>query len=143
MLPQQRYWTTFYELVFHGYLLQEQCQRTADIDRKVKAGLAIASTASLGIWAVFKAYPELWAAIIVGTQIVSATSKYLPDSSRLKASSSCVHEYREIQNWAESIWCDIVDGEISDAQILGSLFGYGEAEGLTAAPPFGGGRRVT
>jgi hypothetical protein len=28
-----------------------------------------------------------------------------------------VHEYREIQNWAESIWCDIVDGEMSDAQI--------------------------
>lgn len=117
LTPQQRFWTAFHELIFHGYLLQEHCQKTANMDRLVRAGLAITSTASLGIWAVFKAYPQLWAGIIVATQIVSATSKFLPYTSRLKASSSCAHDFREIQNWAEAIWGDIVDGEMTDEQV--------------------------
>ena len=117
MNPQLRFWKSFYELVFHGYLLQGHCQTAAATDRKVKAFLAITSTTSLGIWAVFKAYPELWAAIIVLTQIVSATSKYLHFGARLKASAACVHDFREIQNWAEAKWCEIIDGELTDAQI--------------------------
>lgn len=115
--PQTRYWNSLFELVFHSYLLQEHCQDAANIDRWVKAFLAITSTTSLGIWAVFKAYPQLWAAIIVTTQIVSAMSKQLPFSARLKASSACVHEYREILNWAEAKWCEIIDGELTDQQI--------------------------
>lgn len=115
--PQLRFWNSLYELVFHSYLLQEHCQKAANIDRWVKAGLAITSTTSLGIWAVFKAYPEIWAAIIVTTQIVSATSKQLPFTARLKASSACVHEFREILNWAEAKWCEILDGELTDGQV--------------------------
>lgn len=117
LAPSNRYWNSFYELVVHGYLLQSHCQVAADIDRKVKAALAVTSTASLGIWAVFKVYPSLWAGIIVFTQIVSATSKYLPYSARLKASAACVHDYRDIQNWAEAKWCEIADGQLSEAQI--------------------------
>jgi hypothetical protein len=101
----------------HGYLLQAHSQRAAEVDRKVKIFLAVTSTTSLGIWAVFKVFPSLWAAIIVSTQIISATAKYLPYSARLKASAGCSHDYREIQNWAEGKWCDIVDGQLTEAQI--------------------------
>lgn len=117
MTAPNRFWNTFYELVVHGYLLQAHCQRAADIDRKVKSVLAVTSTASLGIWAIFKVFPVLWAGIIVVTQIVTATAKYLPYSARLKASAACYHDYRDIQNWAEAKWCEIADGELTEAQI--------------------------
>jgi len=117
MSAPNRYWNTFFELVVHGYLLQAHSQRAAEVDRKVKIFLAVTSTTSLGIWAVFKIYPSVWAAIIVFTQIVSATAKYLPYSGRLKASAACSHDYREIQNWAEAKWCDIVDGQLTEIQI--------------------------
>lgn len=117
MSPQQRYWNSLYELICHGYLLQAHCQAAGTIDRRVKAILAVTSSASLGIWAVFKAYPLVWAGIIVATQIVTATSKFLPYTSRLKASGTCGHDFREIQNWAESKWCEMVDGELTDGQI--------------------------
>ncbi len=117
MSPQNRYWNSLYELVFHGYLLQAHCQDAADTDRKLKAVVAITSSTSLGIWAVFKSYPMIWAAIIVVTQIVSATSKYLPYATRLKAAGACVHDFREIQNWAELRWCEIIDGILTDNQI--------------------------
>jgi hypothetical protein len=117
MTPQLRYWNSLYELIFHGYLLQAHCQAAGATDRKVKAILAITSSTSLGIWAVFKAYPLLWAGIIVVTQIITATSKYLPYTSRLKAAGACTHDFREIQNWAESKWCEIIDGELTDIQI--------------------------
>ena len=107
MSAPTRFWNTFYELVAHGYLLQAHCTRAADIDRRVKIFLAVTSTTSLGIWAVFKVFPSFWAAIIVITQIVSATAKYLPYSSRLKASAGCSHDYRDIQNWPK------VNGAIS------------------------------
>lgn len=117
MSAPSRYWNSFYELVVHGYLLQAHCQRAAEIERKVKVFLAVTSTTSLGIWAVFKVYPSVWAAIIVFTQVVSATAKYLPYSARLKASAGCAHDYRDIQNWAEAKWCDIADGQLTEQQI--------------------------
>lgn len=117
MSAPNRYWNSFFELVVHGYLLQAHCRRAADIDRKVKVVLAVTSTTSLGIWAIFKVYPNVWAAIIVVTQIVSATAKYLPYSARLKASAGCAHDYRDIQNWAEAKWCDIADGQLTEPQI--------------------------
>lgn len=117
MSPQDRFWKSLYELVFHGYLLQAHCQDAANTDRKFKVIVAITSSTSLGIWAVFKSYPMVWAAIIVCTQIVSATAKYLPYSARLKASGTCVHDFREIQNWAEMRWCEIIDGDLTDSQI--------------------------
>ncbi len=117
MSAQTRYWNSLYELVFHGYLLQAHCQDAADTDRKFKAVVAITSATSLGIWAVFKSYPLVWATIIVCTQIVSATSKYLPYAARLKASAASVHDFREIQNWAEMRWCEIIDGDLTDSQI--------------------------
>ncbi len=117
MNPQQRYWNTLEELIFHGYVLQAHCQAAGSVDRKVKAFLAVASSTSLGIWAVFKAYPLLWAGIIVATQIVTATSKFLPYTGRLKAAGACAHDFREIQNWAESKWCEMVDGELTVPQI--------------------------
>lgn len=117
MNPQIRFWAALYELVFHGLLLHAHCQAAAKTDRNVIAILAVTSTASLGIWAVFKSNPQLWACIIVVTQIVSAISRYLPWSSRLKASAACVHDFREVQNWAEARWCEILDGELTDVQI--------------------------
>lgn len=117
MTAPNRFWNSFYELVVHGYLLQAHCQHAADIDRKVKAALAVTSTASLGMWAVFKVYPIIWAGIIVSTQIITATAKYLPYSARLKASAASVHDFRDIQNWAEAKWCEIVDGALTEPQI--------------------------
>lgn len=117
MSPQERYWKSLYELICHGYLLQAHCQAAGTIDRRGKAILAVTSSASLGIWAVFKAYPLVWAGIIVATQIVTATSKFLPYSTRIKAAGACAHDFREIQNWAESKWCEMVDGELTDLQI--------------------------
>lgn len=117
MSPQNRFWNSLYELIFHGYLLQAHCQDAADTDRKLKAFVAITSSTSLGIWAVFKSYPSLWATIIVCTQIISATTKYIPYAGRLKAAGASVHDFREIQNWAEMRWTEIIDGELSDIQI--------------------------
>lgn len=117
MTVPNRYWSAMYEMVVHSYLLQAHCQRAANVDRRVKIILAVTSTASLGIWAVFKVYPGLWAGIIVVTQVVSATAKYLPYAARLKASAGCAHDYRDIKNWAEAKWCDIADGQLTEAQI--------------------------
>ncbi len=63
MTVPNRYWSALYEMVVHSYLLQAHCQRAANVDRRVKIILAVTSTASLGIWAVFKVYPGLWAGI--------------------------------------------------------------------------------
>lgn len=117
MTPANRFWNTMYELIYHGFLLELHCQRAAQVNSWVNGGLAVTSTTSLGIWAVFKAYPTLWALIIVLTQIVTAISKYFPYATRLKASGSCVHDYREIRNWAEARWCEILDGGLTDTQI--------------------------
>lgn len=87
------------------------------MDRRTNAILAITSTGSLGIWAVLKQYPMVWSAIIVTTQLVGATSKFLPFSARVRAASACAHEYRVHQNWAEAKWCEIADGLLTASEI--------------------------
>ena len=117
MSPAERYWKSMYELIVHGYLYEIHSQRSAKIDLVVKASLALTSTSSLGLWAALKAYPGIWASIIVVTQVITAVSKYFPFSKRLKACGTCSHSYNEIQIWAEAKWADIVDGELNNAQI--------------------------
>lgn len=117
MHPQQRFWRALYELVSHGYFLEAYSQRSALWERRANVALAVTSTSSLGIWAVFKQFPLVWSGIIVLTHIVSTTSKFLPFSSRVRAASACAHEYRLHQNWAEARWCEIADGLLIEAEI--------------------------
>lgn len=117
MNPQQRFWRALYELVSHGYFLEGYSQRSALLERRTNAALAVTSTGSLGIWAVFKQFPLLWSGIIVVTHLIGATSRFLPFSARVRASSACAHEYRLHQNWAEAKWCEIADGTLTEAEI--------------------------
>ncbi|WP_175712775.1 hypothetical protein [Burkholderia ambifaria] len=117
MNPQLRFWRALYELVSHGYFLETYCQRSALWERRTNTVLAVTSTGSLGIWAVFKQFPLLWSGIIVVTHMVGATSKYLPFSARVRAASACAHEYRTHQNWAEAKWCEIADGMLTETEI--------------------------
>ena len=117
MNPQKRFWRSLYELVSHGYFLEAYCQRSALWERRTNTILAVTSTGSLGIWAVFKQFPLLWSGIIVVTHLIGATSKFLPFSARVRAASACAHEYRMHQNWAEAKWCEIADGMLTEAEI--------------------------
>lgn len=117
MASENRLWVALYELIFQGYLLEAHTRNAAELDRTFKAVIAITSTASLGIWAVFKVYPAVWAAVIVFTQIISATSKFLPYATRNKAAAGCRNEFQLIQAWAESKWLEVVDGKLTDGQI--------------------------
>ncbi|AKC71216.1 hypothetical protein [Pandoraea oxalativorans] len=116
-MSQQRFWRALYELIVHGYFLDAYCQESIVKERRTNVVLAVASSASLGIWAIFKQFPLIWSGIIVATQIVSATSKFLPFSARVKSASACAHEYKSIQNWAERKWCEIADGLLTDVEI--------------------------
>jgi len=117
MTPHQRFWRALYELVSHGYFLEGYSQRSALFERRTNVVLALTSTGSLGIWAVFKQYPLVWSGIIVATHIVGATSRFLPFSSRVRAASACGHEFRLHQNWAETKWCEIADGLLTEMEI--------------------------
>ncbi|MDR5759403.1 hypothetical protein [Caballeronia sp. LZ035] len=107
MSAKQRFWRELFELKVHtdyiaGYRID--CEKK---ERILNILLALLSTSSLGIWAVFKAYPAIWAAIIVVTQIISAVSKYLPYHLRAKGLSSAVHEFDDHFIWAEGKWTEI------------------------------------
>jgi hypothetical protein len=74
-------------------------------------------SASLGIWAVLKQYPQVWSGIIVFTQIVSSACRYLPFATRVKRASAAAHEYRSHQLMAEHLWCRMIEGELSVPEI--------------------------
>jgi len=115
--PQMRFWRALDEHVTHSYFLEAYCQLSAAWDRWGKAILAISSGGSLAIWAVFKEYPLLWSTIIVSTQVIGVTGKFLPYAARSRAASASVHEYRQHQIWAEEKWCQVLNGELTDAEI--------------------------
>jgi hypothetical protein len=113
----QRYWNALDELITHCYYLEAYCQRSIKHERVANVVLALAGTGSLGMWAVFKQYPHIWGGIIVLTQIISSVSGYLPFAARVKRASTAAHEYRSHQVWAEHVWCQIVEGELTVSEI--------------------------
>lgn len=111
------YWNEFYTLKYDEHYLGVLFSRTDTIDRWIKAVLAIASTGSIGAWAVFREYAFLWGFIIAASQVLNALRGVLPYKERMKALPGLIKDIAELANDAEDTWLSIQSGKVTDAAI--------------------------
>lgn len=119
---QEQYWKEMYQLKTHIGFIELQLERSESIDRTLKVILAIASSTSIGAWAIWQEHSWLWASIIALSQVISAVNPFLPYNSRIKAYSALLNELEELMIQAEFKWHAISDGQLTPSQINKSRF---------------------
>jgi hypothetical protein len=77
-MPQSRYWQEMYDLKSHSFYIEKYHQATEQMDRTINSCLAVASSSSIGAWALWKDYAYIWAFIIAASQVVTTLKPFLP-----------------------------------------------------------------
>lgn len=121
-MVQEQYWKELYQLKTHIGFIERSLEKSEGIDRLLKIILAIASSSSIGAWAIWNEHSWLWASIIALSQVISAVLPFLPYKSRIKAYSSLLHELEELMIQAEFKWHAISDGELTATEINKARF---------------------
>ena len=119
---QEQYWKEIYQLKTHINFIERQLESAESVDRLTKIVLAIASSSSIGAWAVFKEYSLTWSIIIAASQVISAISPFLPYKNRIKEYTSLLHELEELMIQAEFRWHAIAEGKLTDTEINKARF---------------------
>ncbi|ASA54338.1 hypothetical protein BSQ33_00420 [Vibrio gazogenes] len=121
-LTQEQYWKELYQLRVHITFLELKLEQSESYERLVKIILAVASSSSIGAWALWKDYSAVWAGIIAASQVIGAITPFLPYKSRLKAYSSLINELEELMVRSEFQWHAISQGELTPTEINKARF---------------------
>lgn len=116
-MAQERYWKELYQLKVHINYVEAHIHEAEKHDRHIKIFMAVASSASIGAWAIWRELSFLWGGIIALSQVLAAISPHLPYKTRLKTYSSVLHELEELFIQSEAKWYDIALGKHDDNEI--------------------------
>lgn len=121
-MVQEQYWKEIHQLKTHIGFIELLLERSESIDRVLKITLAVASSSSIGAWAIWQQYSWVWAGIIAFSQVISAINPFLPYKNWIKAYSSLLHELEELMVQAEFKWHAIAEGELTSSEINKARF---------------------
>jgi hypothetical protein len=121
-MVQEQYWKEMYQLKAHIGFIELKLEESEERDRFLKIILAIASSASIGAWALWQNLSWVWASIIAISQVISAISPFLPYKARIKAYSSLLHELEELMVQSEFKWFEVSQGELTAGEINKARF---------------------
>lgn len=114
---QEKFWRELDQLKIHTIYAGRYYEKTVRIDRWINMFLAVASSVSIGGWAIWKQYEFAWALIIATSQVFTAIKSYLPYSKRMKALSSLSGELESICLSMENHWFNIAEGILTIEEI--------------------------
>ncbi|MDN3379724.1 MULTISPECIES: hypothetical protein [unclassified Pseudoalteromonas] len=114
---QLRYWNLLKELKAQIGYLHNYASDDEWTDKALNIFMAIASSASIATWAIWKEHQLVWACIIALSQVVTAIKPFLPYQKRLKAISELNNQIQAIFLEAESIWYKVSEGLLTEQEI--------------------------
>ena len=114
---QSQYWKELQELRVHAYYLELYQIECEQIERYISIFLAIASSASIGAWAIWKNAAMVWGGIIATSQVLSVVYQFLPFKSRIKPLGVAAIELFMLADDAEHDWFAVSEGELTEREI--------------------------
>ena len=123
MTPQERYWRRLTELKTHSLYINLYQMKTEGRDRWINGFLAVASSSSIGGWAVFRDYAFVWGCIIALSQVITAIKDHLPYRRRLKPLSGLSHDLARLLLCVEHDWFDVSEGKLTNPAIQKKITG--------------------
>jgi hypothetical protein len=117
MNVQRSYWQELMQLKFELCYLDEYKGRTERINNAIQMFSAIASSASIGGWAIWNQIGYVWAGIIAASQVVTAIKTYLPYNRRVRSINETYNQLSLLFLKAEHDWFQVASGDITESQI--------------------------
>jgi hypothetical protein len=114
---QRRYWQEFVDLKRNAFYIDLYHAKVERVDRTLGMFSAIASSASIGAWAIWRDVAGLWALVIALSQVLSAIKEYLPYKSRLRGLGSLGKDLNALALSAENDWFKVSQGFLTEQQI--------------------------
>lgn len=121
---QAQYWALLVEQKMQCIYLNLYHMKTEGIDRNINVFLAIASSSSIGAWAIWSEYRIVWSCVIAASQVITATKQFLPFQRRLSALGGVSHDLARLVIAIEHDWFDVSEGVLSSAQTQKKLTAY-------------------
>lgn len=114
---QNKYWNQLKESKTHVIYLHNYAEHSEWWDKSTNIFLAVTSSSSIAVWAVWQQYQLVWAVIIAMSQVITAIKPFLPYKQRLKAVSELNNSIQEISLKYEKEWFSVAEGELTEKQI--------------------------
>ncbi|WP_460152794.1 hypothetical protein [Pseudomonas sp. S2_B07] len=135
---QLQYWVEMQNLKAHVYYLELYQLGSESIERWIGITLAVASSASIGGWVIWKDYAFVWALLIMITQVISVVYKFLPFKARIKPLSTAGIELSVLSDDAEKGWFDVSEGNLTEKEINEKKFAIRKKKSAVMKSAFSG-----
>lgn len=114
---QVQFWNNFTTIKRNAIYINRYHEKVERQDRQLSMFSAIASSASIGAWVVWKDAWLLWTAVIAASQVLTAIRPYLPTKSHLTALTALGPELDGLALAAETEWFAVSHGRLTDEEI--------------------------
>jgi hypothetical protein len=118
---QQLYWNQMVELKVASSYIRLYRDYLARWVTGLGTLRAVASSASIGAWVVWKQYAFIWAAIIVASQVADALKEVFPFSKKHKSASELTLALTSLFIDAQLEWENIFSGRYNNEEIMNRL----------------------
>lgn len=121
---QEKYWNYMVQTKASILYLDIYAEKSYKYDRNINICSAIASSWSIGAWAVWEELSFLWGMIIAISQVITAIKEFFPFERRLKLLKPFIEDMKMIYIRMEHDWFRVAEGELTEREINELLFLY-------------------
>ncbi|MFO0826737.1 MAG: hypothetical protein U0572_01200 [Phycisphaerales bacterium] len=116
----RQFWQELVALRVHAEYMHEYQLALQSRDRLLSCVIAIASSASIGAWAIWQVVPVVWAGIVALSQVVQAVRHLFPWEAQIEAAGCLSKSLTDLAIDAEERWFDVANGELTEQEIHAS-----------------------
>lgn len=114
---QYLFWINFTKIKRDAVYINRYHEKVERRDRHLSMFSAIASSASIGAWVIWKDAWFVWTAVIAASQVLTAIKPYLPFKAQLASLSALGPELDGLALAAETEWFAVSHGRLTDEEI--------------------------
>jgi hypothetical protein len=101
---REKIWYYMLDSKFQSLYLDYQTSKYQKFDRRINIFLALASSTSIGAWAVWQEFQLVWAIIIAGSNVVNIIKPYFPFSKYIKELNERALSMQNLHLDYERLW---------------------------------------
>ncbi|MDQ0392649.1 hypothetical protein [Labrys monachus] len=115
---QQRYWNQLVLVKIVACYVRRYRDEHSQWIRSIGLFKAVATSATIGAWIIWKEYAIVWGVVVGATQVLDAAKDYLPQVKNRHLASEFVSSVEKILIDAEFEWYEIYAGKVPAPDIM-------------------------
>ena len=109
---REKIWYYMLDSKFQSLYLDYQVSKYQKYDRNINIFLALASSSSIGAWAIWNEYQILWAIIIAASNVVNIIKPYFPYSKYIKDLNERALSMQNLHLDYERLWYNFDNDQV-------------------------------